>query len=161
LNEGYGGRSDLAGEAVRLGRALAELMPDESEVQGLPALMLLHDARRDARSADGELVPLHEQDPSLRDGAQIAEGRALLDLALALQGRGRYLVQAAIASFHADEPRDWQKIAALHAELSRLTASPVVKLERAVAVAEAEGPAAGLALVDPPWVSPPPATCLP
>jgi RNA polymerase sigma-70 factor (ECF subfamily) len=148
FNEGYGGRSDLSAEAIRLARALAELMPDEPEVHGLLSLMLLIDARRDARLRDGELVLLRDQDRTLWDDAEIATGRAALDQALALQGRGPYVVQAAIASLHADDPIDWCEIAALYAELVRLTASPVVELNRAVAVAEAEGPAAGLAIVD-------------
>ena len=91
---------------------------------------------------------LADQDRSLWDAAQIADGRAALDRALALRGRGPYVVQAAIASLHADEPRDWPQIAALYGELARLTGSPVVELSRAVAVAEAEGPQAGLAIVD-------------
>ena len=111
-------------------------------------MMLLLDARRDARFRDGELVLLADQDRTLWDTAQIAEGRAILDRALALQGRGRYVLQAAIASLHADEPRDWSEIAALYGELSGLTDSPVVELSRAVAVAEAEGPQAGLDIVD-------------
>jgi RNA polymerase sigma-70 factor (ECF subfamily) len=123
-------------------------MPDEPEVHGLLALMLLHDARRDARFDDGDLVLLEDQDRSLWDVEQIAAGRAVLDRALALRGGGPYVVQAAIASLHADEPRDWPQIAALYGELSRLTGSPVVELSRAVAVAEAEGAAAGLAIVD-------------
>ena len=151
FNEGYsvpGTRSELAGEAIRLGRALAELMPDEPEVHGLLALMLLLDARRDARFREGELVLLADQDPSLLDANEIAEGRRTLDRALALLGRGPYVVQAAIASLHADEPRDWAQIAALYGELTRLTDSPVVELNRAIAVAEADGPEAGLAIVD-------------
>jgi RNA polymerase sigma-70 factor (ECF subfamily) len=148
FNEGYSGRGDLAAEAIRLGRALAELMPDEPEVHGLLALMLLHDARREARFRDGDLVLLADQDRSLWNVSQIADGRAVLERALALHGRGPYVVQAAIASLHADEPRDWPQIAALYGELARVTGSPVVELNRAVAVAEAEGPAAGLQLVD-------------
>jgi RNA polymerase sigma-70 factor (ECF subfamily) len=148
FNEGYGRRVDLAAEAIRLGRALAELMPDEPEVHGLLALMLLHDARRAARYRDGDLVLLHEQDRGLWNTGQIAAGRAVLDRALALHGRGPYVVQAAIAALHADEPRDWAQIAALYGELARLTGSPVVELSRAVAVAEANDPAAGLAIVD-------------
>jgi RNA polymerase sigma-70 factor (ECF subfamily) len=148
FNEGYGRRSDLAREALRLGRSLAELMPDEPEVHGLLAMMLLLEARRAARFRDGELVLLDDQDRSLWDPAQITAGRASLDRALALRGRGPYVVQAAIASLHADEPRDWAEIAALYGELTRLTDSPVVELSRAVAVAEAQGPEAGLALVD-------------
>jgi RNA polymerase sigma-70 factor (ECF subfamily) len=148
FNQGYGGRGELAAEALRLGRALAELMPDEPEVHGLLAMMLLLDARREARFQGGDLVPLADQDSSLWDTAQIADGRAALDRALALHGRGPYVVQAAIASLHADEPRDWPQIAALYGELSRVTDSPVVELSRAVAVAEAEGPQAGLDIVD-------------
>src|SRR5207248_1497196 len=148
FNEGYAGRGDLAAEAIRLGRALAELMPDEPEVHGLLAMMLLHDARRGARFQDGDLVLLADQDRSLWNEAQIADGRAVLDRALALRGRGPYVLQAAIASLHADEQRDWPQIAALYGELARLTASPVVELNRAVAVAEVEGPEAGLEIVD-------------
>jgi RNA polymerase sigma-70 factor (ECF subfamily) len=148
FNEGYGGRGELAGEALRLGRALAQLMPDEAEVHGLLALMLLHDSRRAARFKDGEIVLLAEQDRTLWDTGEIAEGRAALDRALALHGRGPYVVQAAIASLHAEEPRDWPQIAALYGELARLTGSPVVELNRAIAVAEEQGPAAGLAILD-------------
>jgi RNA polymerase sigma-70 factor (ECF subfamily) len=148
FNQGYGGRGDLAAEAIRLGRALGELMPDEPEVHGLLALMLLLDARRQARFRDGELVLLADQDRTLLDTAQTALGRQALDRALALLGRGPYVVQAAIASLHADQPRDWPQIATLYGELSRLTGSPVVELNRAVAVAEARGPEAGLEIVD-------------
>ena len=148
FNQGYGARQELAAEAIRLGRALAELMPDEPEVHGLLAMMLLLDARRAARFRDHDLVLLADQDRSLWDGAEIAEGRTVLDRALALHGRGPYVVQAAIASLHADEPRDWPQIAALYGELARLTGSPVVELGRAVAVAEEQGPAAGLDIVD-------------
>jgi len=123
FNEGYGGCGELAAPAIRLGRALAELMPDEPEVHGLLAPLLL-DARREARFRDGELVLLADQDRSLRNTAEIAEGREALDRALALLGRGPYVMQAAIASLHADEPRDWPQIAALYGELSRLTDSP-------------------------------------
>ena len=148
FNEGYAGRGDLAGEAIRLGRALVELMPDEPEAGGLLALMLLNDARREARFREGELVLLADQDRALWDDAQIAEGRAVLDRAIAQRGRGPYVLQAAIASLHADEPHDWAQIAALYGELARLTGSPVVELNRAVAVALAAGPEAGLAIVD-------------
>jgi len=150
FNQGYGpGREDLAAEAIRLGRALASLMPDEPEVHGLVAMMVLLDSRRAARFAeDGEIVLLDDQDRSRWDTAEITAGRASLDRALALLGRGPYVVQAAIASLHAEEPRDWPQIAALYGELSKLTDSPVVELSRAVAVAEADGPAAGLAIVD-------------
>jgi RNA polymerase sigma-70 factor (ECF subfamily) len=135
-------------EAIRLGQALADLMPDEPEALGLLALMLLHDARRNARIRGGELVLLRDQDRALWNGAQIEAGRVTLDRALALQGRGPYVVQAAIASLHAEEPVDWPQIAALYGELARLTRSPVVELNRAVAVAEAEGAERGIALVD-------------
>ena len=151
FNEGYSApptRNDLAAEALRLGRALAELMPDEPEVHGLLAMMLMHDARRAARFRDGDLVLLADQDRSLWDSAQIAAGRAQLDRALALRGRGPYVVQAAIASLHLDEPRDMRQIAALYGELARLTDSPVVELSRAVAVAESDGPEAGLEIID-------------
>ena len=151
FNAGYSvppARNELAGEALRLGRALAELMPDEPEVHGLLAMMLLHDARSAARLRDGDLVLLADQDRSLWNAEQIAHGRTVLDRALALHGRGPYVVQAAIASLHADEPRDWPQIAALYGELSRLTGSPVVELNRAVAVAESEGPEAALGIVD-------------
>ncbi len=148
FNEGYGGRFDLAGEAIRLGTSLAELMPDEPEVHGLLAIMLLHDSRRAARFRDGDLVLLADQDRALWNQAQIAAGRNALDRALALRGRGPYVLQAAIASLHAEEPHDWPQIAALYGELSRLTGSPVVELNRAVAVAETEGPDAGLAIAD-------------
>jgi RNA polymerase sigma-70 factor (ECF subfamily) len=148
FNEGFGGRGELAAEALRLGRSLAALLPDEPEVHGLLALMALHDARRNARFADGELVLLADQDRSLWDAAEIAEGRAALARGLALGGRGPYVLQAAIAAEHAAEPRSWDHIAALYAELVLLTGSPVVELNRAVAVAEARGPQAGLELVD-------------
>jgi RNA polymerase sigma-70 factor (ECF subfamily) len=148
FNEGYGGKGSLSAEAIRLGRALAQLMPDEPEVHGLLALMLLVEARRDARLRDGDLVLLDDQDRGLWDDAQIEQGQLELDLALALQGRGPYVVQAAIASLHADDPIDWPQIAALYGELFRLTESPIVELNRAVAVAEAEGPLAGLEIVD-------------
>ncbi len=149
FNEGYGRpEGELAAEALRLGRALAELMPDEPEVHGLLAMMLLLDARRAARFRDGDLVLLADQDRSLWDTARIAGGRAALERAFALRGRGPYVIQAAIASLHTEEPRDWPQIAALYGELARLTDSPVVELNRAVAVAEAEGPETALAIVD-------------
>jgi RNA polymerase sigma-70 factor, ECF subfamily len=148
FNEGYGGRADLGAEALRLGAALTELMPDEPEVHGLMALMLLDDARREARFKGGELVLLADQDRSRWDAERTARGRAALDRALALQGRGAYVIQAAIASLHMEEERDWPQIAALYGELARLTGSPVVELNRAIAVAEVEGTEAGLALVD-------------
>jgi RNA polymerase sigma-70 factor, ECF subfamily len=148
FNEGYGGRGDLATEAIRLGRALAELMPDEPEVHGLLALMLVNDARRDARFADGTVVLLRDQDRSLWDFDQIAEGRAALDRALALGGRGPYVLQAALAALHAEEPQDWPQIAALYGELARLTGSSVVELNRAVAIAESGEVETALALVE-------------
>jgi RNA polymerase sigma-70 factor (ECF subfamily) len=148
FNQGYGGPEELAGEALRLGGALAELMPDEAEVHGLLALMLLHHARRDARLDDGELVLLADQDPARYDRALVEQGRAALDRALALRGNGPYVVQAAIASLHADGDRDWPQIAALYGELVRITGSPVVELSRAVAVAETSGPEAGLEIAD-------------
>jgi RNA polymerase sigma-70 factor, ECF subfamily len=148
FNEGYGGRGELSDDAIRLGTALTELMPDEPEAHGLLALMLLHDARRDARFADGELVLLADQDRGLWDAARTAAGRTRLERALALGGRGPYVIQAAIASLHADDPIDWREVATLYAELGRRTGSPVVELNRAVAVAEADGPEAGLEILD-------------
>jgi RNA polymerase sigma-70 factor, ECF subfamily len=148
FNEGYGGRTDLAAEATRLGRQLAELMPDEPEVHGLLALMLLNDARREARFADEGIVLLRDQDRSLWDADQIEEGRAELDRALALGGRGSYVLQAAIAALHLDERQDRPQLAALYGELGRLTGSPVVELNRAVAIAEAGDVDSALALVE-------------
>ena len=124
FNQGYGGRTELAAEAVRLGGALTELMPDEPEVHGLLAMMLLLEARRGARFVDGELVLLEDQDPGLWDASQLAAGRAALDRALALRGAGPYVIQAAIASLHAEQPRDWEQIAALYGELARLPTPP-------------------------------------
>jgi RNA polymerase sigma-70 factor, ECF subfamily len=148
FNEGYGGRHELAVEAIRLGRALAELMPDESEVHGLLALMQINDARRDARVAEGTIVLLRDQDRSLWDHAQIADGRGSLDRALALGGRGPYVLQAAIASLHVDDPQDWPQLAALYGELARRTQSPVVELNQAAALAEAGEVEAALELVE-------------
>ena len=148
FNEGYGGRGELASEAIRLGSALAELMPDEPEVEGLLALMLINDARSDARFDDGTVVLLADQDRSLWDIAQIEAGCAVLERGLAVGGRGPYLLQAAIAALHVDEPRDWIQIATLYGELGRLTRSPVVELNRAAAIAEAGDVETALALVD-------------
>jgi RNA polymerase sigma-70 factor (ECF subfamily) len=149
FNEGWGGgRVDLAAEAIRLGRALVELMPDEAEAAGLLALMLLNHSRQNARFRDGELVLFDAQDRSLWDEAQIAEARQLLERALALQGAGAYIVQAAIADLHVQVPRDWDQIALLYRRLEELTGSPIVTVNRAVALAEIEGPAAALALLD-------------
>jgi RNA polymerase sigma-70 factor (ECF subfamily) len=148
FNEGYGGRGELATEAIRLGRALAELMPDEPEVHGLLALMLIDDARREARFVEGTVVLLRDQDRSLWDLDQIAEGQAALDRALALGGRGVYALQAAIAALHAEEPQDWPQLAALYRELARRTGSPVVELNQAAAMAEAGDVEDALALVD-------------
>jgi RNA polymerase sigma-70 factor (ECF subfamily) len=148
FNEGYGGRGDLAEEAIRLGRALAELMPDEPEVHGLLALMLVNDARRDARFADGTVVLLRDQDRALWDTEQIATGQAALERALALGGRGPYVLQAAIAALHVEEPQDWPQLAALYGELARVTGSPIAELNHAAAMAEAGEVEPALALVD-------------
>jgi len=148
FNEGYGGRGELAGEAIRLGQALAELMPDEPPVHGLLALMLLNDARRDARVADGAIVLLDEQDRSLWDTAKIAAGREELERALGLGGRDTYVLQAAIASLHVEEPQDWPQLAALYGELARRTGSSVVELNQAAALAEAGEVEAALELVE-------------
>ncbi|MHB8241474.1 MAG: RNA polymerase sigma factor [Solirubrobacteraceae bacterium] len=148
FNEGYDGRGELSTQAIRLGVSLAELMPDESEVFGLLALMLLHDSRRAARVHDGEIVLLADQDRALWDHAQIVAGRQALERARALHGDGAYVLQAAIASLHVDDESDWRQIAELYEQLFRVTGSPVVALNGAVARAEVEGPAAGLAAIE-------------
>ncbi len=160
FNEGYaasGGadlvRQRLTAEAIRLGRLLTTLMPDEPEASGLLALMLLHDARRPGRlDAQGDLVPLEDQDRATWNRAQIEEAIAILERALRRQSPGIYQVQAAIAACHAEAPvadeTDWPQIALLYGELARLAPGPIVELNRAVAVAMADGPAAGLGLVD-------------
>jgi len=147
-NEGYSGRVDLATEAIRLGSMLSELMPDEPEVQALLALMLIHHARRHARFAGEDLVLLEDQDRSLWDAGAIAAGRELLDRAIALRGRGPYVLQAAIASLQCDDPVDWAEVDALYTRLAELTGSPVVELNRAAALAQAGSPEEALALVD-------------
>jgi RNA polymerase sigma-70 factor, ECF subfamily len=148
FNEGYAGRVDLAAEAIRLGRALVSLMPDQTEVLGLLALMLLVDARAPARFTDDDLVLLADQDRALWDAGEIAEGRMILEVALAPGDRGTYALQAAIASLHCAEPVDWAQVAALYGELAAITGSPVVELNRAVAIAEAGSPSAALVIVD-------------
>jgi RNA polymerase sigma-70 factor, ECF subfamily len=160
FNEGYSAstgaelvRRDLSAEAIRLARVLVRLMPDEPEASGLLALMLMHDARRATRLDDrGDLVPLEEQDRSRWDTAQITEGETVLDAVLRRGRPGPYQIQAAIAACHATAPdaadTDWPQIAALYGRLARFTPSPVVELNRAVAVGMADGPAAGLRLVE-------------
>ena len=149
FNEGWGeGRMELSAEAIRLGRSLAELMPDEAEASGLLALMLINHARSAARFRHGELVLLDDQDRSLWNDHQIAEGRELLERALTLHGRGPYVIQAAIADLHLREPRDWEEIALLYEQLEQITRSPVVSMNRAIAVAELEGPETALELLD-------------
>ena len=148
FNEGYSGRIDLAAEAIRLGRVLVELTPDQPEAHGLLALMLVHHARRRARFDGDDLVLLEDQDRSLWDMAMLADGRGVLDAAIALGGRGPYVVQAAIASLQAGDPIDWQQVATLYGQLVELTGSPVVELNRAVAVAEAGDVEGALAAVD-------------
>jgi RNA polymerase sigma-70 factor (ECF subfamily) len=149
FNEGWGGgRVDLAAGAIQLGRALADLMPDEGEVLAVLALMLLHDARREARQRDGQIVLFDDQDRALWNEPQIGEGRQLLQRALARGDTGPYAVQAAIADLHLQQPRDWAQIADLYGTLAIQTGSPVVELNRAIAVAELHGPAAGLAVLD-------------
>ena len=159
FNEGYSAssgtsltRHDLSAEAIRLGRLLVELLP-EAEATGLLALMLLHDARRSAReSSDGELRLLEEQDRSLWKREQIDEGRRLVEQSLSSQPVGRYVLQAAIAAVHTEGPNaastDWRQIVGLYDILLRIEPTPVVELNRAAAVAMADGPAAGLALID-------------
>jgi RNA polymerase sigma-70 factor, ECF subfamily len=156
FNEGYMAssgealvREDLCGEAIRLGRVLAELMPDEPEVQGLLALMLLIESRRAARtSAEGELVPLGDQDDSRWDRALIDEGQAIVRRCLRRNQPGPYQIQAAINAVHSEPPTDWSQVLQLYDQLLAIAPSPVVALNRAVAVAEVEGPEAALALVD-------------
>jgi RNA polymerase sigma-70 factor (ECF subfamily) len=160
FNEGYsasGGddliRADLCAEAIRLTRVLADLMPDEPEVLGLLGLLLLTDARRPARTGpDGELVRLADQDRTRWDPDLVAEGQALVRACLRRNHPGPYQVQAAIAAVHSDAPTfeatDWDQVVALYDHLERLAPSPVASLNRAVAVAERDGPSAGLALVD-------------
>ena len=151
FNEGYGPppRAELCEEAIQLGKVLAVLMPDEAEALGLLALMLLHDARRDARlDAADELVLLDDQDRSLWDSGRIEEGRRVLDRALRLGRPGPYQLQAAIASLHLEDETDWPQIEALYCRLAAVAPSPVVELNRAVAAAMAEGPARGLDLID-------------
>ena len=160
FNEGYAAtfgealvRRELCAEAIRLARLLCRLLPDPPELRALLALMLLHDARREARTArDGEIVLLEAQDRSRWDGAQMREGLALLEGALAAGRPGPYALQAGIAALHARAARaedtDWPAIAALYGELMRVQPSPVVELNRAAAVAMAEGPEAGLRLID-------------
>jgi RNA polymerase sigma-70 factor (ECF subfamily) len=147
-NEGYRGRVDLGAEAIRLGRVLAALMPDDPEAHGLLALMMIHHARRRARFSGEDLVLLGDQDRSLWDMRQIAAGRAVLDRALTLGGRGAYVVQALIASLQTRERIDWPQVAEMYRRLVELTGSPVVELNRAVAVAQAGDPAAALRAVD-------------
>jgi len=161
FNEGYDAtegdrlvRGELCSEAIRLGRLLARLMPDDPEVLGLLALMLLHDARRTARvDAAGRYVPLDEQDRSLWDQGRIREGLRTLERALPLRRPGPYQLQAAIAALHSEAPTgdevDWRQIARLYEALARMNPSPVVELNRAVAVAFADGPQAGLDLLAP------------
>jgi RNA polymerase sigma-70 factor (ECF subfamily) len=148
FNEGYGGRSDLAAEAIWLGSALTELMPDEPEAHGLLALMLVNDARREARFEEETVVLLRDQDRSLWDFEAIERAEVRLDRALALGGRGPYVVQAAIAVLHTEDPQDWPQIAALYGELARLTDSQVVELNRAAAIAESGDPGAALEIAD-------------
>lgn len=151
FNAGYGPpvRGELCTEAIRLAAVLATLMPDEAEAHGLHALLLLQDARRDARlSPVGELVLLGDQDRALWDLAEVDRGRAALDRALVLRLPGPYQLQAAIAALHFEPETDWEQIALLYAGLLELTPTPVVALNHAVAVAMAEGPAVGLDLLD-------------
>ena len=150
FNAGYGPpvRPELCTEAIRLAALLAVLMPDEAEAHGLHALLLLQDARRDARMRDGAIVVLSNQDRSLWDSGEIAAGHSALARARGLGGVGPYVLQAEIAEAHSGDSSDWPRIVALYGRLAELEASPVIELNRAVALAMVEGPAAGLAHVD-------------
>ena len=148
FNEGYSGRADLADEAIRLARVVTSLMPDEPEAIGLLALMLLHDSRRAARFNEGDLVLLDDQDAALWNGQRIDEGKAVLDRAISLRHPGQYQLQAAIAALQTARPRDTAQIAALYARLLETAPTPVVALNHALAVAEADGPERGLELLD-------------
>jgi RNA polymerase sigma-70 factor (ECF subfamily) len=159
FNEGYAAssgealtRPDVSGEAIRLGRLIMELLP-EAEVMGLVALMLLHESRRLARASEtGEIILLDDQDRSLWNRDQIAEGKALVQRALQSGNAGPYTLQAAISAVHADAPNaeatDWRQIVALYDVLARVVPSPVVELNRAVAVAMRDGPESGIGLID-------------
>jgi len=147
-NEGYSGRVDLGAEAIRLGQVLAALMPDEPEAHGLLALMMIHHARRRARFSGEDLVLLDDQDRSLWDMGQISAGRTVLDRAIALGGRGAYVVQAVISWLQTRERIDWQQVAEMYQRLVELTSSPVVELNHAVAVAQAGNPTAALHAID-------------
>jgi RNA polymerase sigma-70 factor (ECF subfamily) len=147
-NEGYSGRVDLAAEAIRLCRVLVSLMPDEPEVQGLLGLMLIQHARRRARFVDDALVLLRDQDRSLWDWPEIDSGREQLERAIALRGRGPYVLQAAIASLQAEEEIDWPEVVKLYERLAEITRSPVVELNRAVALAETGATREALEMVD-------------
>jgi RNA polymerase sigma-70 factor (ECF subfamily) len=160
FNEGYAStqgplvRAELCEEAIRMARVLVHLMPDEAEAAGLLALMLLHHARRGARvTSDGDLVLLEDQDRTRWDHDAIDEGLAVLDRCVSMRRPGQYQLQAAIAAVHARAPTpdatDWPEITALYGALSQITPSPVVALNRAVSIAMADGPQAGLALVEP------------
>jgi RNA polymerase sigma-70 factor (ECF subfamily) len=150
FNAGYGPpvRIELCAEAIRLAGLLATLMPDEAEVHGLYSLLLLHDARRDARVRDDTLVLLDDQDRSLWDREEISSGERALERALSLRNPGPYQLQAGIAAAHSGDGSDWPRIALLYSRLAALTPSPVIELNRAVAVAMVDGPEAGLALAD-------------
>jgi RNA polymerase sigma-70 factor (ECF subfamily) len=162
FNEGYdatGGdrlvRGELCGEAIRLGRLLVRLMPDDAEAGGLLALMLLHDARREARVDErGEYVALPDQDRSCWDAGRIREGERALEDALGLRRPGPFQIQAAIAALHVQPQTDWAEIAALYATLARMEPSPIVEINRAVAVGFAHGPEAGLDILESPLGDP-------
>src|SRR5256714_1091010 len=148
FNEAYAGDGQLAAEAIRLGRMLAELLPDESEMHGLLALMLLNDGRRTSRYRHGELVLLDDEERNPWDRERVAEGEQHLARARALYGHGAYVLRAEIASVHMAEPVDWPELVALYTELARLVPSGAVELNRAIAVAEVAGPEAALVIVE-------------
>ncbi|MDX8149108.1 sigma-70 family RNA polymerase sigma factor [Lentzea sp. BCCO 10_0061] len=148
FNEGWLDKAELADEAIRLGRVLAQLMPDEPEVWGLLALMLLVASRREARLRDGEIVLLEDQDRALWNADLVAEGQDAVGRCLRWNRPGPYQIQAAINAVHSDPPTDWHQVVALYDQLMAITPSPVVALHRAVAIAETHGPAAALLEVE-------------
>jgi len=148
FNAGYGGREELGAQAIWLGRVLAALLPEESEVHGLLALMLFQESRRDARIVDGAFIPLPDQDRSRWDRDLITEGQDHLSRAVADPGRAAYVLQAQLAAEHCRDAVDWHRVVDLYTELQKIQDSDVIRLNKAIAISEAVSPQAGLAVVD-------------